>query len=97
MCVFGCVRRRSMLSGQERENQLGGGYHLPFTGVGYIPSVAAAVRAAAPSAPVLVAPVRVPLPPIDGWDLPSIRSSTGGGARCYKCVVPRCVFFLGQG
>ena len=54
--------------------------------------MAADVRAAAHSAPV-----RVPLPPIDGWDLPSIPSSTGGGARCCKCVVPQCDFFLGRG
>ena len=80
----------------ERES-VRGGYHLPFTRVGHIPSVAAAVRAAAHSAPVLVAPVRVPLPPIVGWDLPSIRSSTGGDARYYRCVVPQCVFFLGRG
>ena len=74
-----------------------GGYHLPFTGVGYIPSVVAAVPAAAHSAPAMVAPVRAPLPPVDGWDLPSIHSSTGGGARYYRCVVPQCVFFLGRG
>ena len=73
----------------------GGGYHLPFTGEGHIPSVAAAVRAVAHPAPAVVAPVRAPLPSIDGWDLRSIPSSTGGGARCYRCVVPQCDFFLG--
>ena len=63
----------------------------------HMPSVAAAVRAVVHPALAVVAPVRAPLPYIDGWDLRSIPSSTGGGARCYRCVVPRCVFFLGRG
>ena len=92
MCVFGCVR-----TGETSLVAVRGGFHLPFTGVGHIPSVAAAVRAVAHPAPAVVAPVRAPLPSVDGWDLRSIPSSTCGGAHCYRCVAPRRVFFLGRG
>ena len=61
MCVWVC---KAQVVG-ERE-AVRGGYQLPFTEVGHNPSVAAAVRAAVHSAPVLKTPVRVPLPPIDG-------------------------------
>ena len=84
-----CVDRRERFSE--------GGVPLAVHWGGVYPSVAAAVRAAAHSAPVRGAPVRALLPSIDGWDLPSIRSRTGGGARCYRCVVPQCVFFFGAG
>ena len=77
--------------------QGGGDTTCRSRGVVHMPSVAAAVRAVAHPAPAVVAPVRAPLPSVDGWDLRSIPLSTGGGARCYKCVVPQCVFFLGRG
>ena len=54
----------------ERES-VRGGYHLPFTGVGHISSMAAAVRAAAHSAPVLVA---------SPW------RGGGGGLPPFQCI-----------
>ena len=63
----------------------------------YFPLVAATVRVVAHSAPVLVAPVRAPLLSVDGPDLRCIPSSSCGGARCYMCVVPQCVFFFWAG
>ena len=52
--------------------------------------------------------VRFPLSPLDRWglppiplntgrDLPSIRSSTGGGAHCYRCVWCLRALFGGGG
>ena len=46
-------------------------------------------------APAALALVRSPLPSADGRDLPSVPSSTGGGARCHRCVVPRFVLLFG--
>ena len=64
-----------------------------FTGVGHVQCVAAAVRAVAHPALAALAPVRTldrwgfpPIPLNTGRGLPSIRSSTGGGAHCYRCV-----------
>ena len=45
--------------------------------------------------PAVLAPVRFPLPSVDGRDLPSVPLSTGGGARCYRCVVPRFALLFG--
>ena len=73
------------------------GYLLLFSWVGHNLSEAAAARVAAHSAPALKEAVQAPLLPIDGWGLPPIPLNTGGGARCCRCVVPRCVLFLGGG
>ena len=57
----------------------------------------AVTRVAAHRAPAVLTLVRSPLSPRNGRCLPSIPSSTGGGARCYRCVVPRRVFSVLKG
>ena len=48
------------------------------TGVVSTPPVEGVDRVEAHPATAVAAPVRGPLPCVDGWDLPSIRWSTGG-------------------
>ena len=61
------------------------------------PTVVAVVQVVALPAPAVAAPARTPQPSVDGQDLQSILSSKGGGAHCYRHVVPQCVFFSGLG
>ena len=81
---------------------------LLFSGMGPIIPEKTAARVAAHPALAEKEVVRFPLAPMDRWglpsiplntgrDLPSIRPSTGGGAHCYRCVVPVCPFGGGRG
>ena len=91
------VRERRLLCACMRRECIYRGYLQLFPWEGHNLPQAADARVTAHSAPALKEAVRAPLSPIDGWDLTPIPLNTGGGARCCRCVVPRCVLILAVG